>query len=89
MTPFNMGTGEILMEFVNDNYNPATPVTIDTELVRTEIIDSYSILELISFIETRFNVLIPDEEVRPDSFRTIDAMCALVDSLRNEDDDAA
>jgi acyl carrier protein len=77
-----------LVDFIDTTYAPATSVTNDTELVRSEIVDSYGILELITFIETRFDLKIPDEDVRPNNFRTVDAMCAMISRLRSEDDAA-
>jgi len=77
-----------LISFINTTYRPASPVVADTELVRSEIVDSYSILELISFIETRFAIRVPDEEVRPDNFRTVDAMSAMIAGARGADDTA-
>lgn len=80
------GPDTTLTAFINTNYKPAVPVTNDTELVRSEIVDSYSILELITFIETSFNLGVPDEDIRPDNFRTVEAMCAMVARLRAGDD---
>lgn len=77
-----------LTDFINTTYEPPAPVANDTELVRSEIVDSYGILDLIAFIETSFGVSIPDEDVRPDNFRTVDAMCAMVARIRSEDDAA-
>jgi len=77
-----------LTDFIDTTYAPAVPVTNDTELVRSEIVDSYGILELIAFIEKSFDVHIPDEDVQPNHFRTVDAMCAMIARLRSEDDAA-
>ena len=82
------GPGATLVAFINTNYQPAAPVANDTELVRSEIVDSYSILELITFIETSFNLGVPDEDVSPNNFRTVEAMCAMVARLRADDDTA-
>lgn len=75
------GPTPALIGFINDTYAPPTPVTAETELVRSEIIDSYSIVELIAFIEETFGVRVPDEEVRPENFRTAAAMHAMIVSL--------
>lgn len=78
----------VLVEFIDTTYAPPASVTNDTELVRSEVVNSYGILELITFIETRFEVKIPDEDVQPNNFRTVDAMCAMIARLRSEDDAA-
>jgi acyl carrier protein len=77
-----------LTDFINTTYEPPAPVANNTELVRSEIVDSYGILDLIAFIETNFDVHVPDEDVRPDSFRTVDAMCAMIARLKGENDAA-
>ena len=77
---------ETLIDFINDTYQRKALVDRDSELVRSEIIDSYGILDLISFIESNFDLSVPDEDVRPDNFRTVDAMSAMIARLRSEDD---
>jgi acyl carrier protein len=37
---------------------------------------------MIAFIETTCDARIPDEDVRPDNFRTVDAIIAMIGSLR-------
>ncbi len=41
-------------------------------------IDSYSIVEIILFIERKFNVEIPDEHLLPDNFVSIDTIASTV-----------
>ena len=77
-----------LISFINTNYRPASPVVADTELVRSEIVASYSILELITFIETEFDLQVPDEDVQADNFRTVEAMLRMIDGLRTNHDAA-
>ena len=44
-------------------------------------IDSFSIVEIILFIERRFGVSIPDEKLVPDNFKTLQALAATVVEL--------
>jgi acyl carrier protein len=53
-------------------------VSADQSLLDSGILDSASILELVSFLEGRFNFVISDEELLPENFETINAMVALV-----------
>lgn len=41
-------------------------------------IDSFSIVEIILFIERRFGVAIPDEKLVPDNFKTLQALASTV-----------
>ena len=41
-------------------------------------IDSFSIVEIILFIERKYGVAIPNEEMLPENFKTIDAVAKTV-----------
>ena len=55
-------------------------VGADESLLDAGVLDSASILELVSFLEERFQLVIPDEELLPDNFETINAIVALVNA---------
>ena len=44
-------------------------------------IDSFSIVEIILFIEQQYGVVIPDEQLVPDNFRNITALSTIVMAL--------
>ncbi len=44
-------------------------------------IDSFSTIEIILFIERKFGVVIPDDKLIPDNFRTLQALASTVQSL--------
>ena len=46
----------------------------DEDLLSAGIIDSLSILKLVAFVEERFNISIPDEDVVFDNFSSINAL---------------
>jgi acyl carrier protein len=52
----------------------------DTSLLG-DVIDSMGLQMLIPFLETEFGVSIPDEELLPDNFDTINSICLLIDNL--------
>lgn len=54
----------------------------DESLLDSGVLDSASILELVSFLEERFDFAIDDEELVPDNFETINAIVALVTSKK-------
>ena len=53
-----------------------------TPLIEEGIIDSMGLLQMVAFLEERAGVRIPDDEVSPDNFETIDAIDALVKRLQ-------
>ncbi len=46
-------------------------------------IDSFSTVEIILFIERKFGVMIPDDKLVPDNFRTLQALSTIVQELLN------
>lgn len=44
-------------------------------------IDSFSIVEIILFIERQYGVMIPDDKLIPDNFKTLQALSATVQAL--------
>jgi acyl carrier protein len=53
----------------------------DTELIEEGILDSLAILNLVGFLEERFNIMLPIEEFVPENFRTPAAIAALAARL--------
>lgn len=53
----------------------------DTELIDEGILDSLAILNLVGFLEERFNIMLPIEEFVPENFRTPAAIVALAARL--------
>lgn len=48
----------------------------DDELVRSGILDSLAFVKLLAFIEENFDVAFEDDELNPENFRTIRAICS-------------
>jgi acyl carrier protein len=60
---------------------PGEP-TPDYLLFETRSIDSLGVYELVSFLETEFNITIGDEELVPEHFGTLRGIVSLVESKR-------
>ncbi len=56
----------------------------ELSLVESGSIDSLSVFRLVSFLEENFGVLIADDEIRLDKFRTINAIGDLVIAKRSK-----
>ena len=50
----------------------------DASLLKSGIIDSLTLLQLIAFIEETFGVTLEDDELLPDNFETLNTMERLV-----------
>ncbi len=53
-----------------------------TDLIEEGIIDSMSLLRLVSFLEERFQIEVKDEDLVPDNFRTLATVDAFVSRCR-------
>jgi acyl carrier protein len=51
-------------------------------LTRTGIIDSTGVMEILLFLEERFDMKVPDEEVVPENLDTLDNLVRYVGSRR-------
>ena len=59
-----------------------TALRPDESLVARGLLDSLSILKIVTFCEESFGITIPDTEVLPDHFESIRAIAALVEKRR-------
>lgn len=73
-----------ILAFISSSYPKAEEIGADTELVRSEIIDSYGIVQMIQFLEERFAIRFPDEEIIPDNFRTAAAIAECVQRIKGQ-----
>jgi len=61
---------------------PEQVATDDSPLISSHVIDSLDLLQVVSFLEGAFEVVVADEEIVPDNFETIGAITRLVESKR-------
>ena len=74
------GVREFLQEHVPGGQ--ARGIPSHESLLDSGILDSATILELVSFLEERYSLTISDEELVPENFETIDAIAGIVASKR-------
>ena len=58
-------------------------ITDKTPLIEDGIIDSMGLMQIVGFLEERTGVRVPDDEVTPDNFETVEAIDRLVDRLQS------
>lgn len=77
-----MNTKEILKKFIDEVLlDNETQVGYDTMLIESELLDSLSIAELITFIEDIFSVTISDDYFDIENFNTIDSLADLIERM--------
>ena len=76
-----MQTFQLIKQFIKDDL--ASDVDLgdldeNKPLLESGIIDSLGILKLIAFMEKQFGIRVEDEELVPDNFETLLAICSMV-----------
>ncbi len=68
--------GFIVGELMHQDHQKS--VGDDDSLLERGILDSLGLVKLLTFLEQEYRFVLPDEEVIPDHFETINAIVALV-----------
>jgi acyl carrier protein len=55
-------------------------IGVDESLIGSGILDSLTLLELIAFVEKRFNLQVADSEMVPDNFKTISRIKTFIET---------
>ena len=57
-------------------------IKLDAEtILQNAGIDSFSIIEILLFIQERYNILVPDDQLVPENFKTLASLARLVNKL--------
>ena len=59
---------------------PGREIALDEALISSGLIDSFSLMDLALFVEDNFDVRIEDTELNADTFDTLEALAALIQS---------
>ena len=70
-----------IQSFIEGRF-PQGSIAADQDIFSLGYINSLFAMELVMFIEKTFSMTVPNEELRIDNFRTVDAMSALVERIR-------
>jgi acyl carrier protein len=54
------------------------PLTDETLLIDSGILDSLSLLQLVVFLEERFGIVVGDADLLPENFASVTTVCAYV-----------
>ncbi len=70
-----------ILEYVIEEYvdeDDDMDVTYDTALITGGIVDSFSMVSLKRFLETKFKIQIPDAKATPEAFDSVDKIMVLL-----------
>jgi acyl carrier protein len=71
----------IILTFIREHCLPQrmqTALGLEDNLFETGTIDSAGLIHLIGYIENRFGIVIPDEDLLPEKFTTVASMADYV-----------
>lgn len=71
---------ELIINLIKE-ISPYVEIALDTQLLEEEILDSVSILILVTEIEEKYQIEIPMEEVNPNNFASVRSIIELLISL--------
>lgn len=67
-----------LLKFVRDRVPDDEPLSTDTDLLETELLDSLLIMDLVAHAESAYGAKLENTDIAPRNFRTIDALARLI-----------
>ncbi len=77
-----MSTSDTIRDFITQDILHGalkTPLTDQDQLIESGIIDSLGIMTLLSFLEEKFSIQIPSEDLMPENFSSISSITALIE----------
>ena len=80
----NTETQKDVAEFLTQEVLEDVPELKPDQPLLTGLLDSFGLLALLNFIEERYSVTIPHDEVITDNFRSVSALAQFIDSKRAE-----
>ncbi|MEP0814878.1 MAG: acyl carrier protein [bacterium] len=75
-----MAIENVVINYITEEYleDDDDEVTLDTPLISSGIVDSFSMVSLKAFLENKYKISIPDERATPEAFDTVRKIIALV-----------
>ncbi|MDP2172952.1 MAG: acyl carrier protein [Candidatus Cloacimonadaceae bacterium] len=77
---------KVVLEYVIQEYmeDQDDEITYDTALISGGYVDSFSMVSLKRFLETKYKISLPDDRATPEAFDTVDKITVLVQEFLNK-----
>jgi len=78
---------ETILEYVKDEYSDEDDdkeIKFDTPLISSGIVDSFSMISLKRFLETKYNIQIPDSKATVEAFDTVNNIVKTVEEIKSK-----
>ncbi|MCP4151577.1 MAG: acyl carrier protein [bacterium] len=72
---------EVVLEYVQEEYledDDDIEISYDSPLISGGIVDSFSMVSLKRFLETKYSIQIPDAKATPEAFDSVDKIVVLL-----------
>lgn len=67
-----------IIKYINENFQVTLEIDGSVDLLKSRIIDSIGIVELVCFLEKEFKIQIPFETITYDDLKNVDSMVELI-----------
>lgn len=74
-----------LTHFVRDQAPGDVPVTVETDLLASHVLDSLLLMDLVLHVESTYGISLQDVEMSPRHFRTVHSLAQLVQQKTGTD----
>lgn len=78
-------TRDAVRTFIRETFPAARSVRDEDSLLDSGIVDSLGILDIVTFLESRFGLQLADDDVVVENFASIDAITRFVDARTGAD----
>lgn len=77
---------DVVLEYVIKEYmeDQDDEITYDTALISGGYVDSFSMVSLKRFLETRYKISLPDDKATPEAFDSVNKIVTLVEEFLNK-----
>jgi len=72
---------KIILDYVKNEYleeDDDQDITINSPLISSGIVDSFSMVSLKTFLERKYKISIPDDKASPEAFDTVKSIAVIV-----------
>lgn len=67
-----------IISYLKSSISNLADISVDTELIKSSIIDSFGIIDLINYIESEFGISIPDDEFDINNFTNVHSIVNMI-----------
>jgi acyl carrier protein len=83
---FRMDVKDQIKKYIAENFlfsSNGFTLDDDESFLEAGVVDSLGVVELVSFVEENFHVQVPDDDIVPDNFDSVDNLAAYISRRTN------